>query len=139
ARTLGQHLSLPDEVQKALAAAYERWDGRGWPGKLERDDVPLAARIAQMAEYVEVANRIGGVAAARKLVRARRGGQFDPALADLLEQEGNSILSDLDTVAAWDAVIDAEPALAVVLSGEGLDAALGAIANFVDLKSPYFL
>ena len=36
-------------------------------------------------------------------------------------------------------MIDAEPALAVVLSGERFDAALVAIANFVDLKSPYTL
>jgi HD-GYP domain-containing protein (c-di-GMP phosphodiesterase class II) len=42
-------------------------------------------------------------------------------------------------VATWDAVIEAEPALAVVLSGKRFDAALLAIANFVDLKSPYFL
>ena len=49
------------------------------------------------------------------------------------------ILSGLDAVATWDAVIDAEPALAVMLSGERFDAALLAIANFVDLKSPYFL
>ena len=53
--------------------------------------------------------------------------------------DGERLLSDLDAVAAWDAVIDAEPALAVLLSGERLDAALVAIANFVDLKSPYFL
>ena len=36
-------------------------------------------------------------------------------------------------------MIGAEPALAVVLSGERFDAALTAIANFVDLKSPYTL
>ena len=34
-------------------------------------------------------------------------------------------------------MIAAEPALAVMLSGERFDAALLAIANFVDLKSPY--
>ena len=49
------------------------------------------------------------------------------------------ILAGLDAVGTWDAVIDAEPALAVVLSGERFDAALVAIANFVDLKSPYTL
>ena len=49
------------------------------------------------------------------------------------------ILSGLDAVGVWDAVIDAEPALAVVLTGESFDAALRTIANFVDLKSPYFL
>ena len=36
-------------------------------------------------------------------------------------------------------MIEAEPALAVVLSGERFDAALLAIATFVDLKSPYTL
>ena len=36
-------------------------------------------------------------------------------------------------------MIAAEPALAVVLSGERFDAALAAVANFVDLKSPYTL
>ena len=37
----------------------------------------------------------------------------------------------------WDAVIAAEPALAVVLSRDEFDAALLAVADFVDLKSPY--
>jgi HD-GYP domain-containing protein (c-di-GMP phosphodiesterase class II) len=36
-------------------------------------------------------------------------------------------------------VVDAEPSLAVVLTEERFDAALEAVANFVDLKSPYFL
>jgi HD-GYP domain-containing protein (c-di-GMP phosphodiesterase class II) len=139
ARTMAEHLGLSDEVLDAIGAAYERWDGRGWPGELAGADVPLAARIAQVAEFVEVANRIGGVEAARRLARERRGEQFDPELADLIEAEAEVILSGLDGVATWDVVIEAEPALAVVLSGERFDAALTAIADFVDLKSPYFL
>ena len=50
-----------------------------------------------------------------------------------------TLLSGLDAIAAWDAVVNAEPALAVVVAGERLDAALTAIADFVDLKSPYTL
>jgi len=57
----------------------------------------------------------------------------------LIQAEADVILSGLDGVTTWDAVIEAEPALAVVLSGERFDAALTAIADFVDLKSPYFL
>jgi HD-GYP domain-containing protein (c-di-GMP phosphodiesterase class II) len=139
ARTMAGQLSLPDEVLEAIGAAYERWDGRGWPGELGGELVPLASRVAQVAEFVEVAHRVGGVQAAKDLARERRGDHFDPTLADLVEAEADVILSGLDTVGVWDAVIEAEPALAVVLSGERLDAALGAIANFVDLKSPYFL
>jgi HD-GYP domain-containing protein (c-di-GMP phosphodiesterase class II) len=139
ARRLGEQLSLPDAVLDALGAAYERWDGRGWPGKLKGDAIPLAARIAQAAEYVEVANRVGGIVAVKKLAREWRGGHFDPAVSDFLLAKGDMVLSALETVAAWDAVIGGEPALCVVVSGEQLQAALVAIANFVDLKSPYFL
>jgi HD-GYP domain-containing protein (c-di-GMP phosphodiesterase class II) len=95
--------------------------------------------VAHVAEYIEVANRLGGVEAARKLARERGGGDFDPVVAGLVETEGEVILSGLDTVGVWGAVIDAEPALAVVLVGDRIDEALLAIANFVDLKSPYFL
>jgi HD-GYP domain-containing protein (c-di-GMP phosphodiesterase class II) len=139
ARALGEHLGLAGEVLDALGSAYERWDGRGWPGKLAGDGVPLAARLAQVAEYVEVANRLGGVEAAKQLARERSGKQFDPAVAAVVASEGDLILSGLDDVATWDAVIDAEPALAVVLRGDSFDHALTAIGDFVDLKSPYFL
>jgi HD-GYP domain-containing protein (c-di-GMP phosphodiesterase class II) len=139
ARSLGEQLGLPDEVLEALGAAYEQWDGKGWPGKLEGEQVPLPARVAQLAEFTEVAYRVGGVPAARELARKRAGKQFDPAVAGLMARDTESILSGLDTVATWDAVIGSEPALAVVLSGERFDQALTAIANFVDLKSPYML
>ncbi|MDX6621627.1 MAG: hypothetical protein QOK36_4013 [Gaiellales bacterium] len=139
ARTMAEQLSLPEEVVAAIGAAYERWDGRGWPGDLAGEEIPIASRLAHVAEFIEVASRIGGVAAVKQLARERRGGDFDPALADLVEAKPDVILSGLDTVGAWEAVIDAEPALAVVLMGEDFDAALLAIADFVDLKSPYFL
>ena len=139
ARSLGEQLELPAQVLEALGASYERWDGRGWPGELGGEDVPMASRLAQAAEFVEVANRVGGAAAAKELARDRRGEQFDPAVSDVIEAEAEVILSDLDTLGGWDAVIAAEPALAIVVSGERFDAALLAVASFVDLKSPYFL
>src|SRR5829696_7126793 len=139
ARMLGEQLGLSATVLDALGASYERWDGRGWPGELDGDAVPIASRLAQLAEFVEVAHRVSGVAGARKLARERAGRQFDPALAALVIDEGDLLLSGLDDVGTWEAVIAAEPALAVVLAGERFDAALLAIANFVDLKSPYTL
>ncbi|HEV8151589.1 MAG TPA: HD domain-containing phosphohydrolase, partial [Solirubrobacteraceae bacterium] len=107
ARTLAEQLDLSGEVLTAVGAAYERWDGRGWPGELKGDQVPVAARVAQAAEFLEVANRMGGVEAAKALARKRRGAQFDPAVADLVEAEGEIILSGLDGTGTWDAVIDA--------------------------------
>ena len=139
ARSLGEQLGLPDDVLRSLGGAYEQWDGHGWPGELKGEDVPLPARIAQLAEFTEVAFRVGGVPAARELAQKRGGKQFDPALTELLAADAETILYGLGTVATWEAVIEAEPALTMVLAGDRFDAALAAIANFVDLKSPYTL
>ena len=139
ARMLGEQLGLSEAVRDGIAASYERWDGRGWPGALKGDLVPLPARIAQFAEYVEVANRVDGVAGATQMARQRRGKQFDPQVVDALVQDAAAILPAADDASSWSAVVDAEPGLSVLLDGERFDHALEAIATFVDLKSPYFL
>jgi HD-GYP domain-containing protein (c-di-GMP phosphodiesterase class II) len=139
ARTLAEQLALPETVAAAIGAAYEQWDGRGWPGELSADAVPVAARIAQLAEFVEVAHRVGGVAAATALARKKCGKQFDPQLATLLAEQAEDLLGGLDEVRTWESVIAAEPALAVTLADDEFDRALLAVANFVDLKSPYTL
>ncbi len=137
ATTLAAELGLPEAVADAVGSAYEQWDGRGWPGHRKAGEVPLAARISQLAEFVEVAFRLGGVDGATALARKRAGKQFDPELSALLCAQAHDVLGGLETIRTWDAVIEAEPALAIVLSADQLDAALQAIAAFVDLKSPY--
>jgi HD-GYP domain-containing protein (c-di-GMP phosphodiesterase class II) len=139
ARRLGEDLGLTADTIAALDASYEMWDGRGWPGDLRGDDVPMAARLAMIGEFVEVAHRVGGVPAARRVLRAYRGKEFDPFLVDAFDADADLLLSELDTVDAWEAVIGSEPALTVLLSDEQFEAALLAIADFVDLKSPYSL
>ena len=51
ARTFADELDLPSAVGEAVATAYERWDGRGWPGELSADGIPLgiARRAARRA------------------------------------------------------------------------------------------
>jgi HD-GYP domain-containing protein (c-di-GMP phosphodiesterase class II) len=139
AASLAARLELPDEVSESLRDAYERWDGRGYPDGRKGDQISAAARLVQLAEFVEVAHRVGGTAAAIALARQRSGSQFDPEMAALLCAESRAIFAGLDSVASWESVIAAEPALAVVLSGERFDAALEALADFTDIKSPYFL
>lgn len=136
---LAEQLGLPDTVLRALTSVYEQWDGKGWPGVLSGEEIPIAARVSQLAEYLEVAYRVGGIESVRRLIDERGGKQFDPRLAALVLAEGDAMLAGLDAVSTWSAVINAEPALAVVLSADRFDDALEAIANFVDLKSPYFL
>ena len=139
ARMLAEELGLADLACQAIGCAYEQWDGKGWPGNLAGEDVPIAARIAQLAEYTEVAYRVHGVEAARAVARRRAGTQFDPTLSACVDTAADEIFGGLDTIETWDAVIAAEPALTVKLSAQEFDSALGAIANYVDLKSPFTL
>src|ERR1051326_3978335 len=83
ARGLAERLGLPEAAQEAVGASYEQWDGKGWPGGLAGERIPIASRLAQFAEFVEVAHRLGGVDAALALAERKAGSQFDPALADV--------------------------------------------------------
>jgi HD-GYP domain-containing protein (c-di-GMP phosphodiesterase class II)/DNA-binding CsgD family transcriptional regulator len=139
ARGLAERLGLPEGVQQAVGASYEAWDGKGWPGGLAGDRIPIGARLTQFAEFIEVAHRLGGIGAAVELAEQRAGLQFDPEVSATLCADPETILGELDSSHTWDAVIDAEPALRVTLSDDAFDGALLAIADFVDLKSPYTL
>ncbi len=109
ARTLAGQLELPGVVLEWVGAAYEQWDGRGWPGTVKAGAIPVAARIAQLAEFTEVAHRVGGVAGATALARRRAGRQFDPALAALLCSHAEEIFGGLEAAPAWRTVIAAGP------------------------------
>ena len=142
ARALGEQLGLPDEVLDALGGGVRAVGRARLAGRARGRATSRSRRgIAQLAEFVEVAHRVGGVDGGDGAgARARAGEQFDPALADSSCAEADDDPRRARRASAtWDAVIEAEPALAVVLSGERFDAALLAIANFVDLKSPYIL
>ncbi|HKE64684.1 MAG TPA: HD domain-containing phosphohydrolase [Micromonosporaceae bacterium] len=139
AEDLAARLGLDDDVRDSLAHAFERWDGKGTPGRAHGSDIPIASRLANLADVVEVFHRLGGVAAAIEVARDRRGTQFDPELVDEFCAVAADLLQGLEATTTWDSVIAAEPELDVLLSGEELDAALVAIANFIDVKSPYTL
>ena len=132
-------LELGDEVRASLYQTFERWDGRGVPAQARGSEIASAARLVSLADVVEVFHRAGGVEAAVAVARDRSSTQFDPELVDLFCAEAGDVFAELESVASWDAVIAAEPALAVVLSEDELDQALEAIADFVDVKSPWTL
>lgn len=139
ASSLAAEIGLPPSVQEAVAASYEQWDGKGWPGRLAGDALPLAARVSQLAEFVEVAHRSGGVGGATAIARKLAGKQFDPSICASFCGVAGDLLGALDAASTWSDVIAAEPALARPLAGAELDRALGAVADFIDLKSPYML
>jgi HD-GYP domain-containing protein (c-di-GMP phosphodiesterase class II) len=134
---LAARLALGDDVRDSLYQTFERWDGKGAPAEARGVQIHLAARLVNLADVVEVFHRAGGIDAAVAVARERSGTQFDPGLVTLFCAEAPALFSALDAATNWDAVIAAEPALAVVLTEEQLDASLEAIGDFVDIKSPW--
>jgi HD-GYP domain-containing protein (c-di-GMP phosphodiesterase class II) len=136
AKALTVHLGLGDDVCQSIKESFERWDGKG-PGGAKGEEIRLISRLLHLADVVAVFHRTGGMVAAVAIAKERRGTQFDPALVDLFCREASVLLSDLDAGTNWDTVIAAEPQLALLVSDEKFDDILEAIADFVDLKSPY--
>ena len=107
------------------------------PAEAKGEEILMPARLVNLADVVEVYHRTGGVDAAVAVARERSGTQFDPALVDVFCADAPLLFSEIDSLTAWPAVIDAEPALEIVLSDDELESALEAIADFTDLKSPW--
>jgi HD-GYP domain-containing protein (c-di-GMP phosphodiesterase class II) len=134
---LAGRLELGEDVTAPLVQAFERWDGRGVPGQAREGELAMAIRVVHLADVVEAFHYRGGVDAAVEVARSRRGTQFDPELVDRFCGGADTILADVDTFQAWDQVIELDPRLGQTLSEERLDAALDALGDFADLKSPF--
>jgi HD-GYP domain-containing protein (c-di-GMP phosphodiesterase class II) len=130
-------IGLDDAVCVAIRQGYEQWDGKGYPSHLRGEQICLPARLVQLASPVEVFSRRRGVEAAVTMARRHRGTQYDPAVVDLFCAHAPALLAGLDQASDWDTVLDTEPQLSRRVSGADLDLVLEAMADLVDLKSPY--
>ncbi len=133
---MAHHVGLDRTVSEAVGSAFERWDGSGLPEGRRHDQIPLATRIVQLAETCEVHLRKRGASGALAMTRERSGGQFDPSLVRALARCRDQIntLPDQD---AWTKALELAPDRDVILRGADLDALLGAIGDFADLKCPF--
>jgi HD-GYP domain-containing protein (c-di-GMP phosphodiesterase class II) len=134
---LAASLGLNQQIRKSVEQTFERWDGRGAPRGAKGEEIIVTSRLVCLADVVEVFHRVGGVDAAVAVARERSGTQFDPALVEVFCAGAAALFDDLDASASWDAVVAAEPGLGIPLTTEDFDAALEAIADFTDVKSPY--
>jgi HD-GYP domain-containing protein (c-di-GMP phosphodiesterase class II) len=131
-------IGLDPVAIESFRDGYEQWDGKGVPRGLHGAEIPLPARLVQLAGPVEVLQRRHGVEGLRMALRRHRGGEFDPAVVDLFFAHATDVLDGLDEASEWTALIDAEPCLNRWVAGAELDGVLEAMADLADLKSPYF-
>jgi len=136
AARLAARLGMVDTVCQALAHAYERWDGKGYPAGLACEAVPVAVRVDAVARDTELWARRAGWPAAAEVLAHRSGHAYAPDVANVLASKGERWLADIgDDLCAE--VLAAEPAPALNIHADELDDALAAVAHFADLKSPF--
>jgi putative nucleotidyltransferase with HDIG domain len=133
---IARMLFLSEPTAAAIRSLDEHWDGRGLPDGLRGEEIPLAARIACLAQTVEAFHADGGVKAARAVARHRRGRWFDPALVDAFlgfcgEREFWAQL-EVPDVSAWE-----PPEVAIAADDARLDRIAEAFARVIDAKSPF--
>jgi HD-GYP domain-containing protein (c-di-GMP phosphodiesterase class II) len=135
---LAEKFGLALDVCEPLKQMFARWDGKGIPPDVRGDQIALSIRLFHVADIVEVHYHQHGVDAAVEIARERRGAQFDPDIVDEFCRHAHELLATTDEETDWIALIDAEPGLRTALSEPEIDNALEAVADFTDLRSPYF-
>ncbi|MGP4089895.1 HD domain-containing phosphohydrolase [Streptomyces sp. KR55] len=139
ASLLAGRLGLDQEVRDCLYQQFERWDGKGLPQGLAKDEIVLPARISEVANQALLFHRKGGPEAAMAMLERRAGGWFDPSVVDVFERRGSALLREIDAVDPWEAVLQAEPPPVRYISGGELDQVARGFADMVDLKATYLL
>lgn len=135
ASVLGARMGLSGQIQEALRHLWERWDGKGMPGELRGDQIPLAVRVMQVAQDAAMAWQQGGRALADQVLAERAGSGLDPGAVATFLSLGEPGYAGLDARSIWDDALRTEPGPQPVVTEERLDACLSAIADFADLKS----
>ncbi len=136
---IARQMRFGDTVAAGIHALDEHWDGGGKPDGLAGEAIPLAARIALLAQVVDVFHTSGGAQAALQELRLRSASWFDPALVGLFEQVADEAFwSGLRAADLPQRVHALEPAQQrVPLDDDYLDEIAEAFGQIIDAKSPF--
>ena len=137
---IARSLRFSDRVSDGIYHLDEHWDGSGRPGQLSGDAIPLASRIALLAQIADVFHGHAGRQAAIDEVARRAGSWLDPALVKAFE----TVAAD---PAFWDSLtapfLDlrllrlSPPEHARSVDDDYLDAIAAAFGSVIDAKSPF--
>ena len=136
-RDSARRLELPDAVQSSLFHVYDMWHGKGRPGELHGDDIPVAARVARLAGLAVLFEQLGGSDLAVHAVQQRAGGMLDPSLAARFSNHAAEWLADLAATDPRLSLLHEEPKPHVTVTDPRDVAEL--FGDIADLKSPCFL
>jgi HD-GYP domain-containing protein (c-di-GMP phosphodiesterase class II) len=137
---IARKLRFPEAVADGIRNLDEHWDGKGKASGAAGEAIPLGARIALLAQVVDVFHSTGGREAAMAEVRLRCATWFDPDLVFAFERVAAApgFWETLASPSIENLVFDLAPAkIARAVDERYLDDVAAAFAGIVDAKSPY--
>ncbi|MED5618879.1 HD-GYP domain-containing protein [Ideonella sp. BN130291] len=137
---IARQLRFGDGVANGIASLDEHWNGHGRPQGLKGAHIPVLARIALLAQVVDVFQLTGGPAAALAEAQARAGTWFDPELVAALHGVARApeFWQTLASPAVEPRVFAMAPGCGEVEVDEDyLDDIAAAFGQIVDSKSPF--
>jgi HD-GYP domain-containing protein (c-di-GMP phosphodiesterase class II) len=137
AQRLAERLGFGEGMRVALGQVFERWDGKGIPGRVKGEQIATSMRVVTLAQDAITFHRLEGAEAAAKMAQERKGTLYDPHMVECFCRQTSQLLGGLEEEPTWEVVLALEPGVRVRLSAEQFDTACRAIADFADIKSPY--
>ena len=136
ARMLTVELGLGTPVSNLFAFESARWDGKGFPGGVAGEEIPIAVRIAQVARDSAFQLMLGDSDYVADVISQRAAKAFDPIVAKVLTRDAGGILDSDSELILWDLALGYEPEPLLTLDGDAIDRALTAMGHFGDMAIP---
>jgi HD-GYP domain-containing protein (c-di-GMP phosphodiesterase class II) len=130
-------LDLGPGVEAALEYVFARWDGKGPPGGVGGEALPLPTRLLHVARDYSLFLSAAGAEDARAVLERRAGTAYDPRLAELAARHFDEVCAELDDTRMWELALESEPFPQVRLTADEIDAGFAAFAALTGLKSPW--
>ncbi len=137
---IARRLRFSESVAQGIQHLDEHWDGGGQPEGLRGESISLYARIALLAQAVDVFHSESGRDAALAEARRRAGVWFDPRLVEALGQVARDepFWSGLTSATLSEDLRDLEPLhKRVSIDDDWLDDIALGFGQVIDAKSPY--
>jgi len=91
------------EAKAVVRSHHERWDGKGYPDGLAREEIPLAARVFAVADTLDAlttdrpSRPASPLCASREIINSLTGTQFDPTVVEAFGEVPDDELEGIRT------------------------------------------
>ena len=136
---IARELRFGEGIAEGIYRLDEHWDGSGRPGGLRGQAIPLASRLALLAQVADVFHQAAGRRMAVEEVVRRARTWLDPELVRAFVRlaETSRFWAQLESTAVDIRVASMAPEDAEEVDDDHLDAIAAAFGKVIDAKSPF--